>query len=65
MRIGDTKEVVRVTLTFVGVDGSTECSGQVVEAMVSWNMPGLLDFILSLPLVVTYSLLSTVGGYRR
>ena len=64
MRIGDTKEVVRGTLTFVGVDGSTEYSVQ-VEAMVSWNMPGLLDFILSLPLVVTYSLLSSFGGYRR
>jgi len=26
-------------------------------------MPGM-DFILGLPLVVTYSLLSTYGGYR-
>jgi len=59
----DTKEVVRGTLTFVGGDdGSTEYSMQ-VEAMVSWNMPGM-DFILGLPLVVTYSLLSTYGGYR-
>ena len=32
---------------------------QIVEAMVSWNMPGM-DFILGLPLVVTYSLLSTL-----
>jgi len=55
----DTKEVVRGTLTFVGGDdGSTEYSMQ-VEAMVSWNMPGM-DFILGLPLVVTYSLLSTL-----
>ena len=44
MRIGDTKEVVRGTLTFVGVDdGSTEYSVQVVEAMVSRNMPGMVN----------------------
>ena len=64
MRIGDTKEVVRGTLTFVGVDVSTDYSVQ-VEAIVSWNMPGL-DFILGLPpLGVTYSLLTSFGGYRR
>jgi len=42
----ETNEIVRVTLSFVTDDGSTEYNGQ-VKAILS-NMPGM-DFILGLP----------------